>query len=251
MRCSEFDTLTLFSYIAEDLDDVTRKKVTEHLKSCGECELKIKQMQQEKTEFLNAYPDPQIHTELKKLSKTKTSVKYSVSLYALAATLVLMVSAGLVFYNQNYTAGYRIKGATQVTLYVQDENGNPVKRDNNTFFPGEKIQFTYSCGNNRYFMLLSADSNHSISVYYPSEGTQSIQLEPGQDLPLPNSIILDSYIGPELYLAVFSASPLDVTHITRQLTGLFQQNESLSDLHPGFENAVVQSILIEKKELLK
>lgn len=251
MNCSEFDRLTLFSYVAGDLDDLTRKKVTEHIETCGECAMTMKKIEQEKVDFLKAYPNPQIGTVLKTTSNAKTSVKHSVSLYALAATLVLMVSAGVVFYNQNYTEGYRIKGATQVTLYVQDENGNPMKRDNAIYFPGEKIQFTYSCGNNRYFMLLSADSNHSISVYYPSEGKESIQLEPGRDLPLPNSIILDSYIGPELYLAVFSASPLDVTHVTRYLTGLFQQGGSLSDLHPGFENAVVQSILIEKKEYSK
>jgi hypothetical protein len=251
MRCSEFDTLTLFSYIAEDLDDIARKKVDEHLNSCVTCESIVKKMRQEKVDFLKEYPEPKIAAVVKTTTKTRTPVKHSMSLYALAATLVLMVSAGVVFYNQNSTEGYRIKGSTQVILYVQDENGNPVKRDDGTFYPGEKIQFTYSCGNNRYFMLLSADSNHAISVYYPSEGTESIALDPGRDLPLPNSIILDSYIGPELYLAVFSASPLDVTHVTRYLTGLLQKSGSLSDLHPGFENAVVQSILIEKKERSK
>jgi hypothetical protein len=246
MRCSEFDKLTLFSYVAEDLDDISRKKVTEHLKLCVECDATVKKIVQEKDDFLKQYPVPQINSVEKKSSKL--SVRHPFSLYALAATLVLMVSAGLVFNTQNKTPDYRIKGTTGVTLYVQDENGNPVKREDNRFFPGEKIQFTYSCGKERYFMLLSADSNHSISVYYPSEGKESIALEPGRDLPLPNSIKLDSYLGPELYLAVFSASPLDVTHVTRQLTGFLQQGGSLSELHPGIENAVVQSILIEKKE---
>ncbi len=246
MRCSEFDKLTLFSYVAEDLDDITRKKVTEHLKLCVECDSTVKKIEQEKADFLNKYPIPQI-VSVKK-APLKLSVKHTFSLYAFAATLVLMVSAGLVFYTKNNGPDYRIKGTTGVTLYVQDENGNPVKREDNRFFPGEKIQFTYSCGKERYFMLLSADSNHSISVYYPSKGTKSIELEPGRDLPLPNSIRLDSYIGPELYLAVFSASPLDVTHVTRQLTGFLEQAGSLSELRPGIEDAVVQSILIEKKE---
>jgi hypothetical protein len=249
MRCSEFDKLTLFSYVAEDLDDIPRKKVAEHLKMCVECELVVKKIKQEKDDFLKMYPVPQVDTTL--ITASKSPVKYTFSLYALAATLVLMVSAGLVFYTQNDRPDYRIKGTTGVTLYVQDENGSPVKRDDNLFFPGEKIQFTYSCGKERYFILLSADSNHSISVYYPSEGKESIALEPGRDLPLSNSIKLDSYIGPELYLAVFSASPLDVTHVTRQLTGFLQQGGSLSELHPGIENAVVQCILIEKKELLR
>jgi hypothetical protein len=249
MRCSEFDKLTLFSYVAEDLDDLTRKKVADHLKLCVECDEAVKKIRREKDDFLNAYPTLQVNTMAKPPSKL--SVKHSISLYALAATLVLMTSAGLVFYNSYSAPDYRIKGTTQVTLYVQDENGNPVKRNDNGYFPGEKIQFTYSCGDNRFFMLLSADSNRSISVYYPSEGKESIALEPGRDLPLPNSIILDSYIGPELYLAVFSASPLDVTHVTRQLTGILQQGGGLSELHPGIENAVVQSILIEKKERLK
>lgn len=246
MRCSEFDKLTLFSYVAEDLDDISRKKVNEHLKLCIECDASVKKIQEERDDFLKQYPIPQIDTAVRQ--SLKPSVKHPFSLYALAATLVLMVSAGLVVNTMNNGPDYRIKGTTGVTLYVQDENGNPVKREDNRFFPGEKIQFTYSCGKDRYFMLLSADSNHSISVYYPSEGKESISLEPGRDLPLPNSIKLDSYIGPELYLAVFSASPLDVTHVTRQLTGFLQQGGSLSALRPGIENAVVQCILIEKKE---
>jgi hypothetical protein len=235
------------SLIAGDLDKFTEKAFNEHCKTCLSCDTEMKKLEKEKKEFLSQYPVPEKLPSIIKMKKTKS---VPMTLFALAASLIIVFTAGFsIFSGKN--DGYRIKGTTQIGLFVQDEKGNPVKRDENNYYPGEKIQFTYSCGENRYFMLLSADSNHMVTVYYPSEGDTSIRLEPGRDVPLPNSIILDSYIGPELYLAVFSAFPLHTTHITNKLLSTLKQSENLSKLHFEIDNAIVQGIAIEKKEHVK
>jgi hypothetical protein len=235
------------SFIAGDLDDFTENAVDEHCKTCLSCGMELKKLEKEKNEFLSQYPVPEKLPSIIKMKKTKS---LPMTLFALAASLIMVFTAGFsIFSGKN--DGYRIKGATQIGLFVQDEKGNPVKRDENSYYPGEKIQFTYSCAENRYFMLLSTDSNHIVTVYYPSDGDTSIKLEPGRDIPLPNSITLDSYIGPELYIAVFSASPLHVTHVTNQLLSILNKSESLSRIHFVVENAIVQGIAIEKKERMK
>lgn len=245
MQCDKFDRLTLLSFIAGDLDVFTVRAVDDHSKQCSICEETIKELEMGKNDFLSRYPKPQ---KVSVLKNRYTDTFRRGSLLALAATLILVFSAGYMILTTKQNDGYRIKGATQVTLFVQDENGNPVKRDENIYYPGEKIQFTYSCGENHYFMLLSADSNRSITVYYPSDGGNSIALEPGRDLPLPNSITLDSYLGPELYIAVFSAFPLHVTHITEQFSKALQSGVNFRELRFNLDNAVIQSIVVEKKE---
>ncbi|MBN1601611.1 MAG: DUF4384 domain-containing protein [Chitinispirillaceae bacterium] len=245
MRCDKFDRLTMLSFVAGDLDTFTARSIDEHLKECTLCDAMIKEIKQERSNFLKQYPKPEKVPE-----HTAGRVHHfrHGPLLALAASLVLVVSGAYLVYTNTSIDGYRIKGTTQVSLFVQDENGSPVKRDNSIYYPGEKIQFTYSCGERHYFMLLSADSNKSITVYYPSDGDSSIALEPGRDLPLPNSITLDKYLGPELYLAVFSAFPLHATHITAKFSKALNSSGSLRDLRFNIENAVIQSIVVEKKE---
>lgn len=235
----------MLSYVAGDLDAFTSRAIDEHLKECTLCDATIKEIKQERSNFLKQYPKPERvlqHAEGRVYHFRRGSV------LALAASLVLLVTAGYMTFTNTGTDGFRIKGTTQVDLFVQDENGNIIKRDHNIYYPGEKIQFTYSCGEKHYFMLLSADSNKSITVYYPSDKGNSIELEPGRDLPLPNSITLDSYLGPELYLAVFSAFPLHATHITEQFAKSLDSEGDLRELRLSIENAVIQSILVEKKE---
>jgi hypothetical protein len=235
----------MLSFIAGDLDTLTARRIDEHVKECKFCDAVIRVMKQERSAFLKHYPKPEKvphHAGIRVYHFRRSS------LLTLAASLLLAVSASFLIYTNSNTDGYRVKGATQVSLFVEDENGSPAKRDKNVYYPGEKIQFTYSCGEKHYFMLLSADSNKSITVYYPSDGDSSIALEPGRDLPLPNSITLDSYLGPELYLAVFSAFPLHTTHITEQFSKALENSGDFRELRFEIENADIQSVLVEKKE---
>lgn len=245
MECKEFDTVTLMSYFAGDLDSLTALRIANHIKQCTTCSIVVDSMEKVRAVFLKKYPVPSLPVNS---SRTKMKVFTTRSMLSLAASLILIVTAGFFSFMHFDRDGYRIKGSTQMNIFVQDQNGIPAKRVENVYFPGEKIQFTYSCGSNRYFMLLSTDTSGAISVYYPTNGDMSIELEAGQDLPLPNSITLDNYTGPELYLAIFSALPLHAASVKDKLKSSLEKSRGLGSLHLNIENAEVRTVYITKKE---
>lgn len=245
MECKKFDTITLMSYFSGDFDSMTSLRIKNHIKECTLCSSFIATLEKEKTDFLDKFPEPKLPVLP---ARIKRSFLQSRSVLALAASLLLIVSAGYFTFNRGSADGYRIKGVTQVEIIVQDKNGIPVKRSDNVYYPGEKIQFTYSCGANRYFMLLSTDTSGTVSVFYPAGGDSSIELEAGRDLPLPNSITLDNYVGPELYLAVFSALPLHVAHVKEKLKGSLGKTRGLDSLNLNIGDAEVRTVYIIKQE---
>jgi hypothetical protein len=245
MKCKEYDTLMLMSYVCDDLDVCTAECIKNHLQQCATCRDVVMQLQNERETFLQLYPKPVVpHMPV----RAKTVAFRTRTLVAMAASLILIASTGYVVVNLNKGDGYRIKGTTQLDLYVQDENGASVKSDRRDFYPGDKIQFSYSSGANRYFMLLSIDTSSSVTFYYPSEGDSSMEIIPGQQCPLPNSIVLDDYIGPELYLAVFTAFPLHTAYVKEQILGSLSNIRELGLSQPEIRNAEVRTVYITKKE---
>jgi hypothetical protein len=244
--CTAVDTLTLMSYFAGDLDEITTLQVKKHVDQCPECKSALAKLNQEQTQFLERYPIPPIANET--LPKKRITIFNSRPLMALAATLVLVVTAGYITMNRTGKDEFRIKGDTNIDMYVQSSNGSPENRKTGLFCPGEKIQFTYSCGAYNNFVLLSSDTSGNISVYFPSSGITSIPLEPGQKLPLPNSIILDNYIGKEVYIALFSKSSINVSSITAKVKESITNGAGFDNLKISFANTIIQTVYITKRE---
>ena len=244
MTCEKYDKLTLLSYVTGDLSVEKRSDLEAHLKRCSVCAGFIRRAEEERSSFLGEYPSidvvPMKNRKLFRFTPVRTA-------FALAATLVIAVGTASLLVNRSGD-GYRIKGDIALNLFAQDGSGAPVVREQQVFSPGERIQFTYSCGGERYFILASIDDSGRVSVFYPAEGDSSMLLEPGSDLPLPNSIVLDEYIGKELFIAVFSARPLQVAAVVGRVRKGFTEGKSLDRLTPSIANATIKSILLTKKE---
>ncbi|MBN1577809.1 MAG: DUF4384 domain-containing protein [Chitinispirillaceae bacterium] len=244
MACEKYDKLTLFSFVTGDLSGEKRLEMESHLRRCVSCAGFVKQAVAERAEFLEAFPVidvvPVKSLRFLRFTPMRTAL-------ALAAGLVLAVGAGSLLVNRSGEA-YRTKGGVALNLFAQDTAGSPVVRREPVFTPGERIQFTYSCGNERYFILASIDDTGRISVFYPAEGDNSMLLEPGRDLPLPNSIVLDEYIGKELYIAVFSARPLQVAAVVDKIQRALTVQPDLCKTVLKIENAAIRSILLTKRE---
>ncbi|MBN1307127.1 MAG: hypothetical protein JXA18_04365 [Chitinispirillaceae bacterium] len=244
MACEKYDKLTLLSYVTGDLSVEKRLEVESHVTRCASCSGVIKEAEEERAAFLEAFPVidavPARNRRLLRFTPVRT-------LLAVAAGLVLAVGAGSLLVDRSGD-GYRTKGGVALNLFVQDGSGEPVVRGEPVFSPGERIQFTYSCGGERYFILASVDDMGRISVYYPAEGDRSMPLEPGRDLPLPNSILLDEYIGNELYIAVFSARPLRVARVVDKIERAFRERTDLRATVLKIDDAKIRSILLKKRE---
>jgi hypothetical protein len=189
-------------------------------------------LKNEKTAFLQTLPYDGIALSPKDAQNTRLVFHKTQKLYSLAASFLVFIAAGYFFLQHNQT-GSRIKGEANLKLFVKSQNGAIEKRGEQRYLPGEKIQFLYSCGGQNKFILLSIDTSGTISQYYPAQGDSSIALEPGQDAPLPHSILLDRYIGKELFIGVFSEKPQNCQVIKNIVKASFDRSRSL-DAIGGF-----------------
>jgi hypothetical protein len=238
MEKHEFDKLELLSYSAGDCSEIKATAIQAHVKNCSLCRSYLDLLLTEKKDFLAQHPfDTVVHQKAtlsraemalqSKNDKTRKSLFpfSSRTYFSLAASLVLFVSLGYFIALKNPIQENRIKGNVGMAVFVQDKNGTIETRSSAEYKTGEKIQCVYSCDNRNNFVLLSIDTTGNISTYYPFTGDTSIVLEKGQDLPLPNSIILDNYIGPETFISFFSEAPFSVFQVKQQLQNAFDKHE--------------------------
>jgi hypothetical protein len=204
-------------------------KISEHLKICPSCRDYVNKLKSEKTAFLQTLPYDEMARSPKDTQNARLAFHKTLKFYSLAASFLVFITAGFFLLHQT-GPGSRIKGEVNLKLFVKSSSGAIEKRGEQRYFPGEKVQFLYSCGSRNKFMLFSIDTSGTISRYYPSLGDSSISLEPGQDVPLPHSILLDNYIGKELFVGVFSEKPLYCPAITKAAQASFDQSRSLDSI---------------------
>ena len=245
MTCKEYDSLTLLSYMAGDLSPIRTAEVRRHLEHCSECSAFIGKMEIEQKEFLEAFPEPPM---LKERHYSTVPFRPMTALLSAAAVLIAAFGLSTLLVHRQPDASWRTKGSVALSLYVSDSTGQPSVRKDSVFYPGERIQFTYSCGKERYFILASVDEHGRVSVFYPTSGDSSMVLEPGNGVPLPHSIRLDGYIGLERYIAVFSETPLDVASVKELVKKSVNGTESLRTVPVTISGAKVRSVIINKKE---
>ena len=245
MKCEKYDKLTLLSYVTGDLSSAAMSEMEQHFCACTACTAHIADVRKEQAAFLEAFPaisaaPSSVRPRLVRFPPLRTAL-------ILAASLILAAGTATLLVNRPAGDGYRTKGAVALKLFVQDSAGTPAECAAPVCTPGERIQFTYSCGDLRYFILMSVDGDGSASVFYPAQGDSSIAVEPGNDLPLPNSIVLDDYIGKEWYVAVFSARPLQVAAVVDKVRSAFGKNRGGGLVTPRIDNATVKTILLAKR----
>ncbi len=244
MTQHEIDKFELVSYFVGDCDSETRARVAKHLTTCLECNRKLEQLKRERTEFLQAHPFESFASRAQ--ARRRSSALQVGPVYALAATLVLVVGLSIVLRPRQKAEAFRVKGASGIALFVKSGEESVEKRADNVYHPGEYVQITCSCAEADKLILLSIDEAGGISTYFPAQGDTSVAVAKGQNVPLPNSILLDDYLGKELFVAVFSRQPLYVPAVLETIRGAYKEKPDLEALSIAVPNGEVRTILITK-----
>lgn len=116
-------------------------------------------------------------------------------------------------------SGTRLKGTVTAPAPLRDSDASldvRVRTATGTaaLVPGgayradDRLSFRYSA-ELPWVWVGSIDADGNVSAYYPRDGARSMSVVPGRSIPLPGSVALDDYVGPERFLAVFSRAPLD------------------------------------------
>jgi|WetSurMetagenome_2_1015567.scaffolds.fasta_scaffold00220_26 hypothetical protein len=227
MEKHPFDKLNLLAYAAGDVTEAKRRDVERHATECETCRAFLASVESEKAAFLAGHPFDATITHLP-ARRTPRLFLFRGQVCALAATFVVLAAAGFVYVSNGARQGFRVKGETSLGMLVKNRRDEIEKRDGREYFTGEKIQFLYSCGARNNFALIGMDTAGVVTTYFPSSGDSSMILEAGRDIPLPNSITLDAYVGPELFAGVFSDHRFSCAELRRRIVATVDKS-SLPD----------------------
>jgi hypothetical protein len=226
----EFDKIELLSYFTGDITGGKRGAMERHIASCGQCRAYLASLESEKAAFLQAHPFEETAARWNTRQAGRRVFFRHRQVYALAASLILFLGAGYLFMAGRTETGYRIKGETNLKIFVKNHAGDIEKRGRQEYFTGEKIQFLYSCGAKNNFALISMDTTGAVSIYFPQSEDSSLALERGRDIPLPNSIALDEYAGRELFMGIFSEKQFFVPQLVERLKTSFGRSHSIDSI---------------------
>jgi hypothetical protein len=245
MKEHEVDRITLTAYFTGDLPEERSRELREHIQGCLYCRGFLEKLESEKALFLQKHPYESAAPDL----SAAESGSSSKGLYAAAALLALFLTAGLYFFTNPREPETRIKGETGIEIHVKEAGQAAVSRTEHVYYPGEYIQVSYSCGKENMFTLMSIDETGKITCYFPAAQESSMVLERGAGIPLPNSSVLDDYLGRELFMAVFSEQKLDLSEVKDGIRRSYDEAGNIQDLVPDLnKKCTVGTILIHKKK---
>jgi len=247
MPYHDVDIFNLTNYAVNNCTEAERSRIEQHLRNCSQCRSKLQQLQDQQIRFLQKHPFEKVSPVEPKGPGKQYFLRRPI--HTLAAMIILFFATGLFIYlHEKPAPSTRIKGTTALTLYAKTAEGKIETRTDHHYQPGENVQFAYSCAQNNWFILLSIDQSGTITRFYPTQSDSSVQLPRGQLIPLPNSIILDNYLGKELFVAVFSEHPLNAAAIEDKLLTTFKQSQSIEALPFQAPHSIVQTIMITKQK---
>lgn len=226
----QFDKLELLSYAAGDCAPDKHSAIERHVATCEQCRAYLSSVDAEKAAFLSSHPFTGALVQGRRNVEKKILFFSHRQVYALAASLVLFLGASYMYLISRPEPGYRIKGETNLKIFVKNHEGDIEKRGRQEYFTDEKIQFLYSCGVKNNFALISMDTTGAVTTYFPQSQDSSLALERGQDIPLPNSIALDEYTGRELFMGIFSEKRFFVPHLVERLKASFERSHSIDSI---------------------
>ncbi len=104
-------------------------------------------------------------------------------------------------------------GSSAFRLQVlQDEAFVPVQ-DGASLPAQSLLRFHYDNTTSDFLYLFSVDDSGAITTYYPEKQGLSVPIARGHNIPLPDGVLLDSYVGHERFFALFSDRPLATLEI--------------------------------------
>ena len=128
---------------------------------------------------------------------------------AVGAILLILAFVLIMCPDEPTQASIRTKGDVSIRLHVLCGGQAEPGESGGTYKEGDRIQFDYTSGANRYLFLVSLDEAGRVSNFNYQGSPTSVAIVPGGGLLLEGSIILDDSPHPERVFAVFSNEPLD------------------------------------------
>ncbi|XXT17552.1 DUF4384 domain-containing protein [Sorangium sp. So ce429] len=207
------------------LDAAAAREARAHVAGCARCSARLSEIEAARDSFaasapplrLDRAPQDRAASAASATTKARPPRRW---LAPASASALAAAAAALLFFRTfgaapgpaggaAESAGERIKGANGIGFYVKRGGSVQPGGAGERLHPGDAIQFTYSAAEARYLVILSVDGASQASVYYPS-GPVAARIQPGRDVVLPQSTVLDDTLGTERIYGLFCAEAVAV-----------------------------------------
>jgi hypothetical protein len=191
-------------------------RIGDHVRGCARCTERLGALRGERDAF--AREAPALKRAVLPLARSRGSARVfglAAGLLGLAAATVLVVRGA--DFGAGPGAATRTKGSgASLGVYVKHDGAVRAGGADERVEPGDALRFVYTTVAPRYLAVFSLDGAKRASVYYP-DGDVAARVEPGVQVALPSSTVLDEVLGPERLFGVACASSFEVEPLRRAL----------------------------------
>ncbi len=209
--------IELFEAETDPKGNEKNRRLMQHAQSCEPCQAVLQEFAQEREKFLEARPLWQ--------PGTATTHRRRHHLLWAPAGAALAILLSIFFFSapdQQTEASIRTKGDVAIRFFVKRGQEVSEGKSGDVFRAGDLIQFMYSSGHYRHLFLISIDSQGLMSSFNHDGSKISMRIDPGNDMVLNHSILLDDTRGLERVFAVFSNEVLDMSQLEQVMAEAFQ-----------------------------
>lgn len=211
-----------------------------HLRSCQLCAERLAAIEADREAFERDAPRLALPAPVRTPRRSWVWPVAGAATVAVAAAAVLLVLPGEEQPSQE-SSGVRRKGGERIGVFVK--HGQAVRQgaSGEVVQPGDSLRFSYATDEPSYLALISVDGADRVTVYFPHAGTAQA-VEPGRDVALPGSTILDDTLGSETIYGLFCNHAAELEPVRAAFAASPREP-------PIPEGCVVDRLLIEKRLL--
>jgi hypothetical protein len=255
-------------YFLGEIQGEERSALRLHLDTCAECQSQMANLESEKRNYLIAHPFREFAARRlpADASRGKRSLpRWLPALAGVAACLFVLPliekrmelarnPVGMETGPAINSEGIRTKGGAIFEFYCKRGGLVQAGLVSEVYQAGDELQFVYGGDGHSFVTLTSIDTNGLVSLYRPEGESLKVSLPvlPGPRQTLPFAVTLDAAPGSELFILIYSSSPLNGQGLETWLRGGFTRvSGNLDSLHislfpPPIPKSRVMSLLLRK-----
>ncbi|MEA2695993.1 MAG: hypothetical protein QOI66_264 [Myxococcales bacterium] len=188
--------LRLDQLVRDELAGEATATARAHLAGCAICRDALARIEECRVQFSEGLAGVRVAPSVRPPRRRRAWIAAGGGLLAAAAALLLVGPLRIP------TVPWRSKGQGHLHLYVARSNTVRPSASGDVVAPGDRLQFTYTLAQERFFALLERDGRGAVNVFFP-DGASAALLSPGVNVSLPRSTILDDVLGEERLYGLF------------------------------------------------
>jgi hypothetical protein len=219
-------SLALAQFAAEGDASPKATVIRTHTAACASCKTILADLEADRRAFLVKHPFTAFWNDLEKRIPARppffsrlfrwlnesSALRATIAMAGLATIMIVAVG------RETALPQILTKGGVDLQFYVaSSKSGGPALGKSGMKLPeGSGLQFVYSA-QEPYLLLIGIEADRTVSVYHPSNGSESVSIEIGDRKKLPQAIRWQPKSAYERFYGVFSKQPVKMEEIRNAL----------------------------------